>query len=175
MATETRTDPTMILTEDHNKVRDLFKRFESAKGAEKQAVFAEIAMELEIHTKIEEEVFYPAVKRIPDLAEMVAEAVEEHDIVDFVLASMRKLSPDDERYDAKFKTLMENVEHHAEEEEKEMFPEASAKLPNANEIAARLVERKQELIEQMTKRDTGSRAGSGSRSDNRRKSTASKK
>jgi hemerythrin superfamily protein len=170
----------MLLTADHDKVRDLFKRFEKAEGAGKQEIFRQIAMELTIHTKIEEEIFYPAVKMLPDLAEMVGEAYEEHNIVDFVLESMLKLSPDDERYTAKFTTLKENVEHHAEEEEKEMFPKAAQKLTNADEIGRKLRERKQQLMDQLTKSASNgrssaphSRSGTGRSSGSRSRKTAS--
>jgi len=150
---ETR-DPVEMLKADHARVKQLFAQFESADEEQKKELFAQIFKELQVHTKIEEEIFYPAVKKIDD--ESANEAVEEHNVVDFVLAGMKKLSPGDEAYDAKFTVLKENVEHHIEEEEKEMFPEAQEKIPGSqmSELAQKMAERKQKLMS----------AGSGSRS-----------
>jgi hemerythrin-like domain-containing protein len=83
---------------------------------------------------------------------MALEAEEEHNIVDWIIAQMKKHSPGDENYDAKFTTLKENVEHHIEEEEKEMFPEAEEKLGSQiNALGKKMLERKEAL----TKRTTG--------------------
>jgi hemerythrin superfamily protein len=179
LVNETTSDPVEILTEDHKKVRALFKRFEDATGDAKDEVFREIAMELEVHTKVEEEIFYPAVRMLPELEEMVGEAFEEHNIVDFILAAMKKLSPGEETYNYKFTTLKENVEHHAEEEEKEMFPKVRGKL---GEIGERMTQRKQELKEQLSKRrstrprsrstPSATRSRSGTRTGSRSRPTA---
>jgi hypothetical protein len=183
------TDPVELLVEDHNKVRDLFKRFEGADDALKGNLFREIDIELQVHTQIEEEIFYPAVRKVKELEEMVGEAYEEHNIVDYVLGEMRKLSPGDDTFEYKFTTLKENAEHHAEEEEKEMFPKVSAQLPGKEEIGRKMLERKQELMEQLQKRrssvtrsrstasrSTSSRSGSrsGTRSTARSRATASR-
>ena len=85
---------------------------------------------LEVHTTLEEELFYPAVKQKTDRdgKDLVAEALEEHHVVTTLMAELKGLDPADERYDAKFKVLMETVTHHIEEEEGEMFPEAKEVL-----------------------------------------------
>jgi iron-sulfur cluster repair protein YtfE (RIC family) len=139
-------NPVELLKADHAKVKQLFSQFESAKGAKKQEVFNQIFKELQVHTKVEEEIFYPAVKKIDK--EGANEAFEEHNIVDFILGAMKKLSPSDEAYDAKFTTLKENVEHHIEEEEGEMFPEAQEKIPAAQmaELGTKMQERKDKLM-----------------------------
>lgn len=177
-------DAVTLLKEDHQKVKQLFQRFEMApEGRDKQQVFDEIVKELQIHTKIEEEIFYPAVHEID--SEMAAEAVEEHNIVDFIIGEMEKLSPGDEAYEAKFTTLKENIEHHIEEEEGEMFPEAQERLDNLEELGKRMMERKTELLEGWTdgRRSSGrgrsratssrgSRGGSRGRSGSRSGSAA---
>jgi hemerythrin-like domain-containing protein len=155
------TNPVELLKSDHRKVETLFSQFEAAGEDKKRKseLFAEIARELSIHTKVEEEIFYPAVKKMD--SEMALEAEEEHNIVDWVIAQMKKLSPGDENYDAKFTTLKENVQHHIEEEEKEMFPEAEQKLAGQLEaLGKKIIERKEALM----KRSTASRSTSRSRS-----------
>src|SRR4051812_29421171 len=92
-------NPVEMLKADHAKVKQLFAQFEAAEGQAKEDIFKEIFKELQVHTKIEEEIFYPAVKKLD--SESANEAVEEHNIVDFILGAMKKLSPDDEAYEAK--------------------------------------------------------------------------
>src|SRR5262249_44618971 len=84
---------------------------------------AEIGAKLTLHTKIEEEIFYPALREVPSkkAEEMVLEAYEEHHVVKLVLAELPKVDPEDERFEAKMTVLEELVEHHVEEEEDEMF------------------------------------------------------
>ena len=119
-------DALELLTADHNRVRGLFTRFKAAEGendAQAARLAAKIFEELEIHTKIEEEVFYPAITKLSDeIHELVTEGVEEHHVVDTLMAEVKVLSPSEEQWAAKVKVLIENVEHHAEEEEEEMFP-----------------------------------------------------
>ena len=140
------TNAVELLKSDHAKVKQLFAQFEAAGEDEKRKgdIFKQIAQELKVHTTIEEEVFYPAVKKMD--SDMALEAEEEHNIVDWIIAQMKKLSPGDENYDAKFTTLKENVEHHIEEEEKEMFPEAEEKLgKQIDALGKKMLERKEAL------------------------------
>ena len=115
-----------LLTADHNRVRGLFTRFKAAEGendAQAAELAAKIFEELEVHTRIEEEIFYPAITKLNDeIHELVTEGVEEHHVVDTLMTEVKMLSPSDEEWAAKVKVLIENVEHHAEEEEQEMFP-----------------------------------------------------
>jgi len=140
-------EPVTMLRSDHERVKDLFRQFESADGGERSRLFEEISRELQVHTKLEEEIFYPAVKRLPtdDAKEMVNESVEEHNIVDFVLESMQRLSPDDETFEAKFSTLRENVEHHIEEEEKQLFKIAGS-IEDPEALGERMRQRKEQLV-----------------------------
>ena len=119
-------DALELLTADHNRVRGLFSRFQAAEGendAQAARLAEKIFEELEVHTKIEEELVYPAVTKLADeIHELVTEGLEEHHVVDELMAEAKGLSPSDEQWAAKMKVLIENVEHHAEEEEQEMFP-----------------------------------------------------
>lgn len=113
-----------LLKKQHKEVKSLFGKLEKTEdGRSRRQLLEQVATQLEIHTKIEEEIFYPAVKELPtrQAQEMVAEAYEEHHVVDLVLADLRGVDPADERFAAKITVLSELVLHHAEEEEKEMF------------------------------------------------------
>ena len=115
---------TDLLKKQHKEVKALFKKIEDAEGArERRQLLNEIAIALEGHTVIEEEMFYPAVRGLETqkAEEMVLEALEEHHVVKLVLAELPNVDPEDERFEAKMTVLSELVEHHAAEEEKEMF------------------------------------------------------
>ncbi len=129
-------DAIMLLTADHNRVRSLFTRFQTAHESEDTAQMTELALkiltELEVHTKLEEEIFYPEVSAASEeIHEIVTEGVEEHHVVDVLAAEIKALSPEDEAWEAKMMVLIENVEHHAEEEEKEMFPKVRGAFDSA--------------------------------------------
>jgi len=144
-------DALELLTADHNRVRGLFTRFKAAEGendAQAARLAAKIFEELEIHTKIEEEIFYPAITTLSDeIHELVTEGVEEHHVVDNLMDEVKALSPSDEQWAAKVKVLIENVEHHAEEEEQEMFPKIRQAMDNdaRSELGQRLEARKAEF------------------------------
>lgn len=122
-----------LLTDDHDTVRDLFAKFRSAKeaddSAEMRTLQQQIFEEIETHSRIEEDVFYPAARDAGDdeLTEMVAEGVQEHHVVKVLMREVEALS-DEEVFVAKMTVLMENVEHHAEEEENELFPKVRTAL-----------------------------------------------
>lgn len=117
-------DALELLKTDHKTVKDLFKKVEASKSDKQQKqLFEEIKTELETHTHIEETVFYPAVAKHDELKDMVLESLEEHKQVKTLLREMDNLTEDSEKFEPKLKVLMENVEHHAEEEEEaKMFP-----------------------------------------------------
>src|ERR1044071_4247174 len=115
---------TDLLKKQHKEVKALFKKVENTENArERRRLMSEIATALQGHPAIEEEMFYPAVRGLETqkAEEMVMEAFEEHHVVKLVLAELPQLDPDDERFEAKMTVLSELVEHHADEEEKEMF------------------------------------------------------
>jgi hemerythrin superfamily protein len=116
-----------LLRKDHEKVKLLFREFESAAEAdEKQNIVRQAITELEIHASAEEKIFYPAVRQDwPDAASNLDESsFEEHHVMKFLIGELRDMSPTDERFDAKFTVLAENVKHHIKEEEAELFARA---------------------------------------------------
>lgn len=117
-----------LLKADHRKVEELFSQLESASGQAKMRVFEQIKMELELHTHIEEKIFYPALEKPKQTHDLTLEAYEEHDVVKKLLREMSKAKSATEEWQAQAKVLQENVEHHVEEEENELFEKAEAAL-----------------------------------------------
>lgn len=115
-------DALELLEQDHAKVKKLFEQAEDADQKEQRAIFTQIKTELEVHTYIEETVFYPAMQRYNELKDMVAESLEEHNKVKTLLNEMEGMSGEED-FEDKLEELIDNVEHHAEdEEESKMFP-----------------------------------------------------
>jgi hemerythrin-like domain-containing protein len=119
-------DALRMLKDDHEAVEQLFRRFEQA-GArafvEKRSIVDRIIEELSVHAAIEEQVFYPAVRAtVRDAEDLGLESLEEHHVVKWVLSELDGMSPDDERFDAKVTVLINNVRHHVDVEEGELFP-----------------------------------------------------
>src|SRR6195952_4729070 len=127
MATPEKLDAVALLKADHRKVEDLFAKFEAAKGdGKKKALAEQICMELTVHTKIEEDVFYPACEGAVE-EDLLQEAYVEHDAAKVLIAEIEAGGPDDAFYDAKVKVLSEMIEHHVGEEEQRvegMFAQA---------------------------------------------------
>ena len=137
-----------MLKDDHQKVKKLFREYEAAGEGKKHRIVEQVFHELEVHTRVAAEIFYLAVKAKADEKgqELVAESLQEHHVVDVLMKEMKRLDPEKPEYEAKFTVLMENVEHHAEEEEKEMFPDAEKKLRGELErLGGEMERRKQEL------------------------------
>ncbi|KFE67813.1 hemerythrin domain-containing protein [Hyalangium minutum] len=112
-----------LLKEQHDEVNTLFKKFEKLEEgstAELRELFVMIADRLSAHATIEEQFFYPSIKT-DKTEDLIREAVEEHLGVKRIIADLLEMEPSDEQFAAKMKVLMENVEHHVEEEEDEMF------------------------------------------------------
>ena len=143
--------PIAMLKADHQKVKALFDQYEAAgdrKTKAKQTIVEEVFSALDVHAHLEEEIFYPAVKAQGEKEgkKLIAESLEEHQVVKTLMEDMRELDPGDEQYAAKFTVLMESVRHHIAEEEGEMFPMAEEKLADEMEaLLDEMVERKQEL------------------------------
>jgi hypothetical protein len=143
-----------LLKHDHKTVRGLFRQFAQlgAGAHERKRKTAErTCEELEMHTRIEEEIFYPAVEGSGGDrgTELVAEAREEHQVADDLLGRLKEMTPAEEDYDATFKVLQENVEHHIKEEEGEMFPFTERALEGADleDLGARMAARKEALMQ----------------------------
>lgn len=117
-------DALELLKEDHEKVKALFEEAEGSEDpTERNRIFSEIQADLETHARIEETVFYPAMQEHEELKEMVLESIEEHRQIKTLLKEIDNLKSNSEKFEPKMKVLMENVEHHAEEEEEgKMFP-----------------------------------------------------
>jgi hemerythrin-like domain-containing protein len=120
-------DAITLLKDDHAKVKKMLTALEETTERAvktRQEGLAELKRELQVHEAIEEEIFYPALKQHAEAKEIVLEAYEEHDVVDTIMGEIERTPVEDERWAAKFKVMKENLEHHIEEEEGEMFKKA---------------------------------------------------
>ena len=142
-------DAVALLKADHQKVADLFRQFEDAKGdGRKQKLALQICKELTIHAMIEEEIFYPACEGKVEEADL-KEAYVEHDGAKVLIAEIESGDPSDDFYDAKVKVLQEQIEHHVEEEEKRLvgiFSQAKKAGLDMDALGIQLAQRKAELI-----------------------------
>jgi hemerythrin superfamily protein len=122
-------DAISMLKEDHKKVKSLFRDFERASGdGRRQKLAQAIIKELSVHAALEEQIFYPAARETLDSDDIVLESLEEHHVVKWTLSELAKMTPADERFDAKVSVLMENVRNHIKEEEEQLFPEMRERL-----------------------------------------------
>ena len=142
-----------LLKEDHQKVSGIFQQLEpTTERAEKTRteLFAKLKNELDVHARIEETIFYPAIKQEAETREIVLEGFEEHHVVKMLLKELEALPVDTEQWTAKLKVLQENVEHHVEEEEGEMFQKARQVLTEEqiNDLGARMEAEKTRLLQQ---------------------------
>src|SRR4051812_17616515 len=111
-----------LLESQHREVEKLFSQIEKAKDSDKKMeLFEELADKLAIHAAIEEHHFYPAVKE-KRTEDILLESLEEHVTIKRTLADLMRIDADDETFDAKVKVLKEEIEHHVEEEESDLFP-----------------------------------------------------
>ena len=145
-------DALALLKSDHQQVSKLFAQAEKNE-AEQEGIFAEINAALTVHATIEEEIFYPAVKKAKSeqTKDEVLEALAEHKQIKALLAELHGMSGEDESFAMKLKVLKEDVEHHVEEEQNEMFPDAKKFLGEKRlvELGASLDQRKRELMTEM--------------------------
>jgi hemerythrin superfamily protein len=140
-------DAIAMLKADHRKVSALFADFEKARAASrKKSLVAQICQELTVHTTLEEEIFYPAVKAALKDHELVPEANVEHGSVKDLIAQVEGVEPDGEMYDARVKVMGEFVKHHVKEEQNEMFPKAQKTRIDMLALGAQMSARKQELL-----------------------------
>ena len=142
-----------LLKEDHKKVSGIFEQLEPTTERDektREELFGKLKQELDIHAKIEESIFYPAIKRAAETREIVLEGFEEHHVIKMLLKELEAMPVDTEQWTAKLKVLKENVEHHVEEEEGEMFQKARDVLSEdeINKLGARMEELKLQLKQQ---------------------------
>jgi len=145
-------DALSLLKEDHDKVKKMLQELDSTteRGVKtRQELFAKVKQELQVHEAIEEEIFYPALKDHPKTKEIALEAYEEHHVVDMVMTEIEGVAFDDEVWGAKFTVMKENLEHHIEEEEGEMFTQAKQVFDEDElaQLGESMAARKEELMQ----------------------------
>jgi Hemerythrin HHE cation binding domain len=149
MTVDTKLDAIALLKADHRKVEELFEKYESTKSSDRKKALAEkICLELTVHTKIEEDVFYPACEGQIDDG-LWHEAYVEHDGAKVMVAEIEAGNPGDEFYDAKVKVLSEMIKHHVKEEEKRqegMFAQARDAGLDMEALGERMAAEKKELV-----------------------------
>jgi hemerythrin superfamily protein len=141
-----------LLKEDHAKVKQAFKEFEKVDHEDEatmQEMVRAVCAELKAHTTIEEEIFYPAVRAAIEDEDLMNEAQVEHQSAKDLIAQLEGMNPGDPMYSATFTVLGEYVLHHVKEEESEMFPQVRKAKLDLEELGARIMARKQQLLESM--------------------------
>lgn len=135
-----------LLKADHDKVQRLFDEFEAAKSRPaKRKIVRAALLELKVHAAIEEELFYPAVRKSIG-KEIMNEADEEHHVAKLLIAELDAMDGSESHFDAKFTVLAENVRHHIKEEEREMLPQARAVKVDFDRLAEAMQRRKERLL-----------------------------
>src|SRR5438105_1771990 len=123
-----RLDAVSLLKKDHELVKDLMNKMDTEEDPDQlTSMFEQLVDELGVHERIEEEIFYPALQKLPKAKEDVLEAFEEHHLVDEIVEQM-DVESDDDKWKAKFTVMKENVEHHIKDEEDKLFPKAEELL-----------------------------------------------
>jgi len=142
------TDAIVLLKEDHQEVKKLFRQFKEAGDnahVRKGDLVKKMIELLTVHTYIENEIMYPEVRKlVPEVEDDILESYEEHHVADVLCMELFVMKPDNDRFDAKTTVLIENVEHHIEEEESEWFPKVREALgrKELSELGARMLEAK---------------------------------
>jgi hemerythrin superfamily protein len=146
-------DAIAMLMADHKKVKKLFSDFDKLKAEggdeEKSAIVDQICNELKIHTELEEEIFYPAVRKAIDDSELMDEALVEHAGAKDLIAQLEDASPEDDLYDAKVTVLGEQIDHHVKEEEGSIFPKAKKAKVDTEALGSTMTKRKIALLDKM--------------------------
>lgn len=138
-----------MLKEDHAKVQKALKEFEKMDREDTEAMkqlVQTVCEELKVHTTLEEEIFYPAVREAIDDEDIMNEAAVEHETAKMLIDQLENMGPDDPNFHATFTVLGEYVKHHIKEEEDEMLPQAKKTDLDFEDLAQRMKERKQELM-----------------------------
>lgn len=142
-------DAIALLTADHEKVKGLFEQFDALSDrskVNKKKIADQICLELTVHTTIEEEIFYPAVREAIQDDDLMDEALVEHAGAKDLIAQIGEIDPGDDLYDAKVKVLSEQIEHHVGEEEGDMFVKARKSKIDLVALGEQLAMRKDELM-----------------------------
>jgi hypothetical protein len=144
-------DAIQLLLDDHRKVKGIMAELEPTTERAlktREELFTRLKLELTVHEIIEEEIFYPTLKQHPRAKDIVLEGYEEHHVVDLLMGELSELPVDDENWGAKVKVMIENVEHHMEEEEGDMFKKARQVFDKAElrQLGDAMANRKQEAM-----------------------------
>jgi hemerythrin superfamily protein len=138
-----------MLKQDHAKVKELFDQFQEEENSRtKRQIVQETLQELEVHAKLEETLIYPTIRQHMDEEDVMDEALEEHHVAHVLINELKRMSPSDDRYEAKFKVLGESIKHHVKEEEGTMFPKAEDVEVDWEELSQKAIERKEVLMTQ---------------------------
>ena len=138
-----------LLKEQHDKVKKAFKEFEKLDREDHQTqehLVQSACEDLKLHTTLEEELFYPAVREAIDDEDIMNEAQVEHETAKMLIEQLENMGPDDPNFHATFTVLGEYVTHHVKEEEGEMFPEVKKSDLDLEELGSRMRARMQELM-----------------------------
>jgi hypothetical protein len=141
-----------MLKEDHAKVKKAFKEFEKMDRSDTETcrqLVQTVCEDLKVHTTLEEEIFYPALREAMEDEDILNEAAVEHETAKMLIDQLENMEPDDPNYYATFTVLGEYVMHHVKEEEGEMFPEAKKTDIDFESLAQRMQDRKAELMSRM--------------------------
>jgi len=145
----TEHDAIHILTADHREVSKIFEQFEKIKdkddATKKQSLVKRACDELTIHAQVEEEIFYPALRKALEDDDLIDEAVVEHISAKQLIAELENMEPGDDLYDAKFTVLGEYVKHHVKEEQNEIFPQAKKSKMDLKQLGQEIAERKEQM------------------------------
>lgn len=146
MTTEPSTDLLNVLKEDHQRVKELFERFEQTEDAEERAEIIKTAInELEVHAELEEKIVYPAFLALIEKDELINEALEEHHVVHLLIKELKGARGHTGRRDAKFNVIVENVKHHIKEEEERLFAESLILDLDWEALSAKVEKRRAQL------------------------------
>ncbi|MEP6604890.1 MAG: hemerythrin domain-containing protein [Nitrosospira sp.] len=147
----TKNNAIKLLTEDHSKVKKMFKEFEKLSKkddmAGKEELAVQICKELSVHAQLEEEIFYPAVREAIEEDDLMNEAMVEHASAKDLIAQIQSMATSDPMYDAVVTVLGEYINHHVEEEQNEMFPKVEKSDIDLDELGLEMAQRKEALIE----------------------------
>ena len=146
----TITDAIAMLEADHKKAQKAFKDFEKLKETdkrrEKTAIVQQTCADLTVHMKVEEEIFYPAVRKAIQDGDLMDEASVEHAGAKSLIAQLSSMQSGDDLYDAKFTVLGENINHHVKEEQDEMFPKVRKAKLDLIVLGQQIAQRKAQLM-----------------------------
>jgi hemerythrin superfamily protein len=150
-ASKSQKDAIKLLTDDHAKVKKLFREYEKLTRKEdqegKEELAQQICKELTVHAQLEEEIFYPAAREAIKDDDLLNEALVEHSSAKDLISEIKSMKIDDPMYDAVVTVLGEYVNHHVQEEEEKMFPKVQKSKMNLEEIGNEIAERKEELMD----------------------------